>query len=167
MTARPGTVLAGKSSALPSRRNHALIDIAGMVFGTWKVLGRSPNSGRSEPSWRCECTVCAHVVSLTGHHLRKRTPKCPLCHPALQVHWRKPKTPEPARPVIPAAVIRASMPVDFRPKHDVQAMHSAQSGAVARCSVCRSMAVFTRARCSVCGAGWSADVLEHVDGRGR
>jgi len=118
-------------------RQRPRSNIVGQTRGTWKVLARVANP---KIRWRCACVKCGFEREIDGSQLAAEAPPCSKC-------------PKPEPEPIPVPPFRS---IEFNPD---------EPGVAARCRVCRSMAMFRRARCGVCGASGSAETLPHVDGR--
>lgn len=120
-----------------------LIDITGETRGTWRVLARVANP---KTRWRCGCIRCGFDREVDGSQLKAEPPGCVECK-------RAPK---------PVATEASELQRSLSPNRVVVAFDPDEQGAPARCSVCRSMAMFLRGRCGVCGSAWSAERLPHV-----
>lgn len=131
----------------PRSGGRQLLDITGEVRGTWRVLARVVNP---KTRWRCSCVKCGFEREVDGSQLKAEPPPCAECK---KIAVRPP-------PPAPVKLERVVAPSRF-----VVPFNSDEQGTPARCSVCRSMALFLRGRCGQCGAAWSADRLPHVDGR--
>lgn len=123
-------------------RGRKRIDITGQTHGTWRVLARVVSS---RVRWRCSCITCDFERDVDGSHLIAEPPPCTECKK------------EAARVATKPAELQRSTRV-------VMPFDSEEQGVSARCSACRSMALFLRGRCGICGSR-RADVLPHVDGR--